>query len=226
VSSVKTVLLAVSSALSGAEKPTPEIRSVMLALSKDQIPSSWRRLCSQPLSVSGWVADLCSRLAQLHRICSRDAGKMFDFSTSQSAVSLGCLFFPEAFVAGTRQSVSQQSGVSLDLLEMHISVDESSSANAVDSSSFLFTDLTLLGSAWTNGSISAFGDIGSPLPTLRMHWRARDVKPADLIAVPVYHDRTRAEYLFSIELPVDKSTSVDSLVQRGVAIAAWAPVSA
>jgi dynein heavy chain 1 len=223
---VRSTLDAVAAALSGAEKPTAEVRTLMQALAKDQVPRVWRKLCHAPMSVPSWIADIARRLAQLQRVCARNVADMFSFDSEVRALSLGALFFPEAFFAGTRQATAQATGVSLERLELHVSVEENASAAAATTSggTFLFTGISLSSASWANGALCAVAS-GMPttLPSLRFQWRVVDSAAAAqrqaLFSVPVYHDHTRAEYLFTMQLP--SAVAADVLVQRGVAAAVW-----
>jgi hypothetical protein len=240
---VRGVLAQSLAVLRGDEKPTADLRALMQNLAKDQVPSSWRSLCHLPLSVSGWVADLARRVAQLHRCCGRDAADLFRFGSLHFALDLGCLFFPEAFVAGTRQVVAQKTKTSLELLELDVSMcdDASSAAAAECADSFVFTGATLFSAAWLDGAISVQTESASvALPPMRMRWLPlRAAADRDAVAsasasasgspqaarpklsIPVYQDGSRHEYLFSMDLPHHPSIPSSVLIQRGVAIAVW-----
>ncbi len=238
---MRGVLAQSLSVLRGDEKPTADLRTLMQCLAKDQVPPSWRSLCHVPLSVSGWIADLARRVAQLHRCCGRDAADLFRFGSLHFALDLGCLFFPEAFVAGTRQVVAQKTKTSLELLELDVSMcdDASGAAAAECADSFVFTGATLFSAAWADAAISVQTESASvALPPMRMRWlplRAADAAAAasasagaarPKLAIPVYQDGSRHEYLFSMDLPHHAFIPSSVLIQRGVAIAVWKPTSA
>ena len=191
------------------------------------MPPEWRKLCHQPLSCTGWIIELARRLAQLQRICARETTELFQFGSAAQAIALGGLFFPEAFVAGTRQWIAQQSGVSLEQLELSVAIeDDARAAEVADCNSFVFSGLWLSSASWVRGALCAVADgVATALPPVRLRWLAPQPAHAPVVTLktPVYQDRTRAEFLFSLELPIDATLSVATLVQRGVALLVFSP---
>lgn len=68
------------------------------------------------MAVSQWIPNFNLRLGQLQRI--------FDLSTFTGVqVWLGGLFFPEAFVTATRQSVAHRNSWSLETLSLRVDLE-------------------------------------------------------------------------------------------------------
>jgi dynein cytoplasmic 1 heavy chain len=70
------------------------------------------------MGVSQWIPNLSTRLAQLERISQLD-------SFVGVEVWLGGLFFPEAYVTATRQTVAQRNAWSLETLTLELDLGES-----------------------------------------------------------------------------------------------------
>lgn len=105
----------------GEKKQDNRIRALIAALTKGVVPQTWLRY-TVPVSVTAveWMKDFNERIKQLSR-----------FSESQNlreeCVWLGGLFAPEAYITATRQLIAQNNGWSLEQLNMHVSVGDSSS---------------------------------------------------------------------------------------------------
>jgi dynein heavy chain 1 len=84
------------------------------------------------MGVAQWIPDFAARLAQLEKIAPLD-------SFIGVEVWLGGLFFPEAYVTATRQTVAQRNGWSLETLYLYLDIDEpdDTSAFVVEGASFV-----------------------------------------------------------------------------------------
>jgi dynein heavy chain 1 len=81
------------------------------------IPDHWRRYkVGKALAVSGWIADLSRRLAQLDNIAGLD-------NLNNVEVWLGGLFFPEAYITATRQAVAHRKKWSLETLHLRLDIE-------------------------------------------------------------------------------------------------------
>lgn len=68
------------------------------------------------MAVSGWIANLARRLAQLDSIAGMD-------NLSNVEVWLGGLFFPEAYITATRQAVAHRKKWSLETLSLRLDIE-------------------------------------------------------------------------------------------------------
>jgi dynein heavy chain 1, cytosolic len=68
------------------------------------------------MAVSGWIADLARRLAQLDNIASMD-------NLNNVEVWLGGLFYPEAYITATRQTVAHRKKWSLETLHLRLDME-------------------------------------------------------------------------------------------------------
>lgn len=67
------------------------------------------------MAVSGWIADLARRLAQLDNIAIMD-------NLNNVEVWLGGLFYPEAYITATRQTVAHRKKWSLETLHLRLDI--------------------------------------------------------------------------------------------------------
>lgn len=67
------------------------------------------------MAVSGWIADLARRLAQLDNIAKMD-------NLNNIEVWLGGLFYPEAYITATRQAVAHRKKWSLETLHLRLDI--------------------------------------------------------------------------------------------------------
>lgn len=72
------------------------------------------------MSVAQWLPNFALRLAQLERVSQL-------MSLDGVEVWLGGLFFPEAYVTATRQSVAHRNSWSLETLYLHLDLGSSAS---------------------------------------------------------------------------------------------------
>lgn len=68
------------------------------------------------MAVSGWIANLARRLAQLDQIATLD-------NLNNLEVWLGGLFFPEAYITATRQAVAHRKKWSLETLNLRLDIE-------------------------------------------------------------------------------------------------------
>ncbi|KAJ7275553.1 dynein heavy chain domain-containing protein [Mycena haematopus] len=116
----------------GELKQTNHLRTLMSCLTKGRdfflrqgfsntfvgtIPDHWRRYkVGKAMAVSGWIADLSRRLAQLDSIAGLD-------NLNNVEVWLGGLFFPEAYITATRQAVAHRKKWSLETLHLRLDMN-------------------------------------------------------------------------------------------------------
>ena len=102
----------------GERKQSNRVRALVAALTKGEVPSTWRRY-TVPASVTAveWMKDFAERVRQLRRFS--ESANLRD-----EAVWLGGLFAPEAYVTATRQLIAQSNAWSLEQLNMHVCVGD------------------------------------------------------------------------------------------------------
>jgi dynein heavy chain 1 len=75
------------------------------------------------MSVSEWIPDFARRLAQLDNLTETD-------NLADVEVWLGGLFFPEAYITATRQSVAHRKKWSLETLHLRLDIERVNDPNA------------------------------------------------------------------------------------------------
>ena len=91
----------------GKTKQTNETRSLCDSLTKQLIPSQWRKYKYSPhFTAAQWINDFCARIQQLNTI---NVGDM-----EHQVVWLGGLFQPEAWLTATQQAAAK---VNLKILD-------------------------------------------------------------------------------------------------------------
>lgn len=213
----------------GNLKQTNHTRRLISDLTKGVIPSAWKKYpMPSSVSVNIWILDFAERIKQLQQVKNST-----DFRRGN--IWLGGLFTPEAYVTATRQAAAQAHQWSVENLELEIEILESGRAIKTDSTSFVVKGLTLEAAGWNpkSKSLTLQNEISSQLPMTRFQWLFRPPKEEDSptedsthregkITLPVYLNETRAEYLFSVDLPVQKdSVPTTTWFQRAVAINVW-----
>jgi dynein heavy chain 1 len=85
----------------GNIKASSEMREITKHITSNTVPPSWQKYPIISISLNEWLLDFKKRLEQLNAISnSGDYGKR--------GIWLGGLFYPEAFMTATRQSVAQE----------------------------------------------------------------------------------------------------------------------
>ncbi|KAI9572626.1 dynein heavy chain and region D6 of dynein motor-domain-containing protein [Boletus coccyginus] len=186
----------------GELKQTNHLRALMSALTKGTIPTHWRRYkVPKAMSVSEWIPDLARRLAQLDGITTMQQ------SLSNVEVWLGGLFFPEAYVTATRQTVAHRKRWSLETLSLRLDIGQMSNPGA-----FIVDGLTLEGAAWDAEAEKLVLNDGEAvhLNASQIRWVQEDedaTGQSNLVTLPVYLNSDRSDVMFTVDLPFDGSSS-------------------
>ncbi|RXW18442.1 hypothetical protein EST38_g7401 [Candolleomyces aberdarensis] len=177
----------------GELKQTNHLRTLISSLTKGTIPDHWRRYkVSKSMGVSGWIANFARRLKQLDDIASLD-------SLSNVEVWLGGLFFPEAFITATRQAVAHRKKWSLETLSLCLDI-----GRVNDPSAFVVDGLALEGASWMNDQLMLNDGEMVKLNPSQIRWVQSDEADKG-VNLPVYLNSDRADVLFTINLPFDRS---------------------
>jgi dynein heavy chain 1 len=219
-----TSLLAV---LNGSQKANNHIRSLIVALRKDSIPSGWIR-AGFPVSmnISSWVDDLKRRLTQMSKLIGLRPAEY-----QSQTIWLGGLHSPEGFVSASRQAIAAAHQWPLDQLELNIQVSGNNVA-APTQDTFLFEGLTLHGANWTKENVLGVEDekLSHTLPVVYFTWIRRSSDSSSgsssnttSTSTPVYLDTTRQSFLFSLRLPTPSFQTIPEhvWVQRGTSLTVW-----
>ncbi|KAK4049755.1 dynein heavy chain [Microbotryomycetes sp. JL221] len=216
---VRDELNAITQVCAGTLKQTNDLRALLSALAKGQIPSSWRKYKVREMPVSSWIVDFGRRIEQLERIVNAGQGSV----DVKQPVTLGLLFYPHGFVTATRQTVAHETKSSLEMLEMHVELDKAREDGQVGS--FSIEGLSLVGASWFDGTLALNDGSTTRLRSSRLSWNVRtsvkDQSKSGLhaIEVPCWLDSSRTDVLFTIKMAAD---GVDKtlVAQRAVALVA------
>jgi len=117
-------------------------------------------------------------------------------------VWLGGLFFPEAYVTATRQSVAHKKKWSLETLTLRLDLERVN-----DPSAFIVDGLALEGASWaTDQLVLNDGDTVRLNPS-QLRWVQVDDSARDgQVNLPVYLNNDRSDVLFTVDLPFDRSS--------------------
>ncbi|KAF9569823.1 dynein heavy chain protein 1 [Agrocybe pediades] len=207
--SVRKDLQNVAKVCVGELKQTNHLRTLMSALTKGSIPDHWRRYkVHKAMAVSGWIANLSSRLAQLDRIAGQD-------NLNSMEVWLGGLFFPEAYITATRQAVAHRKQWSLETLQLRLDIERVNDPNA-----FVVDGLVLEGAAWAGDHLTLNDGETVKLSSSQIRWVQADQSSQENLAnLPVYLNNDRSDILFTVDLPFD-STPRTLVATRAVCLTA------
>ena len=201
--------------IEGKEPQTNHSRQLILALRRDEVPKHWLRYkVPQAMSVNQFREDLSKRLEQVATLCT-----MEDLNAAR--VWLGGLFSPDAFMTATRQTASQLHKVSLETLDLCISLDDTQhDANGVD-----VVSLKLHGAKWKNKKLELVDDVEPQiLSAVKLRWVLKEKNGAvtgkaknDTMLLPVYLNEERESILCYVSV---KDERCNIIKKRGVAIIA------
>ncbi|CAK5279895.1 unnamed protein product [Mycena citricolor] len=192
----------------GELKQTNHLRTLMSSLTKGTIPDHWRRYkVPKSMAVSGWIADLARRLAQLDHVAGLD-------NLSNVEVWLGGLFFPEAYVTATRQAVAHRKKWSLETLHLRLDIERVN-----DPQAFIIDGLTLEGAAWSVDKLVLNDGEAVRLNPSQLRWVQADESTSNSVNLPVYLNNDRSDVLFTVDLPFD-GTAGALVAMRAVCLTA------
>lgn len=212
---VRSDLLNISEMCKGIIKSTNDLREISREIFNDLIPKSWKSYQTLDMSVNEWIIDLKNRILQLNKISDdREFGK--------SNIWLGGLIFPEAYLTATRQYVAQSLKVPLDELVLTIDLPEKIPENLTDTD-FVVSGLCIEGAEWDYKSrkLIMTDNLFCQLPQVIIKWVVKSSVEIKSFAIPVYHNNSRKNLLFSIIIRNDSDLSDNDWYQRGIASISW-----
>ncbi|CCI40158.1 unnamed protein product [Albugo candida] len=198
---VRGLLEAIASVCANQTKPSGEIRMDMHTLSRGSLPSQWKNLYYTPpeIEIDEWFLDFQQRLQQANDLCVVDVHQLLTF---EKEIWLGGLFFPESFIASTRQSLAKTLQCSLDDLFLEVAVDKFNGAP----NGFVACNLRLEGAHWSQDEFYPTEAIYVEVPKLYMRWSPFDCKTEEHRRIPVYASTRRENVLFTVHAIVNEST--------------------
>jgi len=219
--SVRQDLEDVKSITSGGKKQTNHHRALIQQLTRGMIPTSWVQYkVPSSCSVAAWVSDFAMRVKQLTKVSEAVQGNSAA-ALKTVTVWMGGLFNPEAFITATRQCVAQANSWSLEELSLDVTVADEASAPSLDDCSFTVEGLQVSGAVCRNNMLAISQEIITPLHLTRLRWiRNTEGRAANLIQLPVYLNSSRANLLFTVDLPLAQGQRMTDFHERGVAIIA------
>lgn len=164
------------------------------------------------MAVSGWIADLARRLAQLDSIAALD-------NLNNVEVWLGGLFYPEAYVTATRQAVAHRKKWSLETLNLRLDIERVNDPGAFivdgkfclfeiqpNTSLIPFVGLALEGASWATDKLVLNDGEAVRLNPSQIRWIQSDEESREgFVNLPVYLNNDRSDVLFTVDLPFDNS---------------------
>lgn len=192
------------------------------------IPNHWRRYkVTKSMAVSGWIVDFARRLVQLDQIASLD-------NFNDLEVWLAGLFFPEAYITATRQTIAHRKKWSLETLHLRLDIERVNDPNSfvVDGTCFiLYTrpscvlvclGLILEGASWADDRLVLNDGDSVRLNPSQLRWVLADedsTNTRDMANLPVYLNSDRSDILFTVNLPFD-SAAGSLVATRAVCLSA------
>jgi dynein heavy chain 1 len=213
--------------VAGNSKLTNRCRSVMLQVSRGELPREWSgRYPVARCNASEWIADFIRRLNQL---ASLTKTPIEDRAWADTPIWLGGLFTPEAFVTATRQAVAQSNGCSLEDLRLDVTLHSDpfvGDGGKTKDNIFLVENLRIEGAQWKDGSksIELSEAMSQAVGPVRLAW-VQGVAPSitgfRYLQMPVYLNSDRNHLLFTVSMRSADDIDDASWRQRGTAILAW-----
>ncbi|KZV92126.1 dynein heavy chain protein 1 [Exidia glandulosa HHB12029] len=199
LSTVRRDLADVVQVCQGTLKQTNHLRTLMSELTKETIPTHWRKYkVRRVMAVSEWIPNFAQRLEQLEGI-----SQLQSFAGIQ--VWLGRLFFPEAYVTATRQAVAHRMSWSLETLSLRLDIEQTD-----DNSAFIVEGLAIEGASWSSDHLALNDGDAVRIGASQLRWvhgSDAGVTEARRVNLPVYLNADRSDVLFTIDLPFDGATS-------------------
>merc|ERR1740122_195483 len=188
----------------GEKKQTNDHRKLISDLTRGIIPKSWKVDYKIPrdTTVNQWINDFCQRARQLDEI-SRTVSSNGASLLKSFNVWMGGLFNPEAFITATRQCVAQANSWSLEELSLDVTVADEADQPSFDDCSFAVEGLKLSGAVCRGNQLAVSNEISTNLHLTRLRWvRNTEGDSGSLIQLPVYLNSSRANLLFTVNLPL------------------------
>lgn len=174
----------------------------------------------QDVSATVWLADFGSRLEQLSAVADCENFQRF-------LLWFGGLFFPEAFLTASRQAIAQKKGLSLEELQMVVTVGNTSH----DDESFMVKGLQMESAAWDSeaaggsGQLVTTDELSVALPTTRLKWVHRESAELqatkDYLRLPVYLNMQRNLLITDFKLPFPKEVPQAIWYNRSACLTLW-----
>jgi len=211
----------VAAIIQSGKKQTNHHRALIQQLNKGIIPKSWLRYkVPTSCSVAAWVTDFAQRVKQLTKVSTAVQGNSAA-ALKTVTVWMGGLFNPEAFITATRQCVAQANSWSLEELSLDVTVADEADQPSFDDCSFAVEGLKLSGAVCRGNQLAVSNEISTNLHLTRLRWvRNTEGDSGSLIQLPVYLNSSRANLLFTVNLPLASGQKKTDFHERGVAIIA------
>jgi len=232
----------------GNIKTTNYLREVGRRTSSGEVPPAWRKAYhGHPgLTVSVWLSDLCRRSRQIALIGQEFGGGMVggeDAATiarqtaqlskvlgganiSKKSLWLGGLLFPTAYITASRQAVAEELKWSLDDLRLDFNIGNVS-PDLMNSQDYMVGGIVLEGAGWDtkNKCLKLTEKLHVEVPQARLRWvkGQPNYVPHGHLEVPLFLDRTRADVIGMVCLPIPEDVDERTWIQRGVALILWTP---
>eukprot|EP00760_Papus_ankaliazontas_P026596 PhM_4_TR3054/c0_g1_i1/m.97841/K10413/DYNC1H; dynein heavy chain 1, cytosolic len=209
----------------GTLKPTNHHRSIMTTFSKEEVPSGWK-LYAVPstLSLTAWVTDFSRRLERLQEFASQEP-----CAYRTHPIHIGSLFYPEAFITASRQSVARALHYPLEQLQIAIEIGDGAQ-HQTDGGAFKIVGISAEAAAFESGKFQLLkAELRTRLPSCSVVWRTREQaaehserqQKESSLSLPLYLNPTRNDVLCISSFAVDSTTPRHLWYQGGVSLVAW-----
>jgi dynein heavy chain 2, cytosolic len=224
---VDVSLVALKKVLFGSGLLTPAIQAIATALLSGTVPAEWlRRWDRGPEKPQAWLREVVRKRVSLTKWKTQSSrGALLS-----EALGLGDLFNPATFVNALRQQTARQLRVAIDRVKMVSAWGGGKDAAAKQALGkcplpCALTSLLLQGAAFSaTGYLQEPAPEASeicPAPQVQFGFVAIENQASDeddgTVAVPVYLNPTREEFLMEFQVPVGKAEK-DKWILAGVAM--------
>lgn len=197
---------------------TPTIMSDGNALLNGETPWRWAKNWYGPSDPGSWIKELATRRLAMSRWIQRVEQQ----TLLSSPVSLTELFRPRIFLNALRQQTARTTKKPIDSLRLTASWDVSR-LPAGASVRVNITDMLLQGAMFDNSCLQHLKEDSptvSSLPPLYIAYVTKDdAEPyKDALAVPVYNQLSREEFVCEIRVPTRSAEDSDKFILTGCAI--------
>ena len=212
---VRSDLQQVLAVSEGQVKQTNDVRRLTSELTAGMVPATWHAFKTvSSISLSAWIDEFARRLKQVQELSRPLSG---------TAVWLGGLLRPAAWITATRQESARAQSVSLEQLQLQLHIYDDAEAIKSDSAvtQYPIRGLCLQNAAWSLDGLV----LNDGTPTLLEHaairWMSKsdeDTAARSRFSCPVYLNGDRSHLLFTIPLP--STELLTRIAQQGVCITA------
>lgn len=189
---IRNDLLSIIDTINGKIKSTNYIRCLLNMLRKDLIPNEWKNSYRMiNTTVSLWLQDFNNRIKQLNVLSNKKLNELLS-----TPIWLGGLFYPEAYLTATRQTIAQSHNYSLEDLTLKISDDNNDMLNDDE---FVLSNLSIEGGEYNDNQLIPSSSIKCPVEKIKMTWCKNEfIQKSEFVEIPLYLNSERTNLILFI----------------------------